>query len=170
MSLYSYQYQEYPVPYPWKWISSCEQADKITSTELQSLVLSVDRTEKRWSSVKPLAVPQALRIPEISSNSVSQLSNNIGMLLSLDILLDRWLVAVYQEAVVTLWDLHPSWDSDNGLGFQWHDTYSKRSSPRCKVRHDLHGIGLCTSSTLAMTKERDAILLAVSRYALSQCV
>ena len=90
---------------------------------------------------------------------------NIGTLLALDILEGRWLVAVYQEAVVALWDLHPSVDVENlGLGFKWHNHQAGEHAARCRTICELQGIGLCTSSTLSMTRDKDAIFLAVSRY------
>ncbi|KAF7798567.1 hypothetical protein EIP86_009789 [Pleurotus ostreatoroseus] len=111
---------------------------------LESLVLSAHVAELRWLTQR--GPPRLL----YTGNKDLQVVDTgfFGTLLSIDVLLGRWLVAVHQEGMITLWDLLPTaqglQDRDFGVGFRWTD--GRSAIPKCKFKTELQGIGSCTSS------------------------
>lgn len=159
------QYQAYsehcPVPYLLQSFTDTDKNNELTSQRLETLVLSAHVAESRWLTQR--GPPHLL----YTGNKALQVVDTgfFGTLLSIDILLGRWLVAVHQEGMITLWDLLPTaqglQDRDFGVGFQWTD--GRSAIPKCKFKTELQGIGSCSSSVVCMDSNQTAILLAVSR-------
>lgn len=163
-SIWLSQYQSYstrfPIPYPPQYLLDDKRTSEITGPRLESLVLSTHVAETRWLTER--GTPRLL----YTGNKAMEIVDTgfFGTLLSIDIMLGRWLVAVHQEGMIMLWDLLPTaqgLDNDFGVGFRWTDGQS--AIPRCRFKTELQGIGSCTSSVVCMDTDQTAILLAVSR-------
>lgn len=158
LSLYRSQTHHLPVPYSWDWLHGSERIDQMTASRIESLVLSVYLTEARWLSARryPHLLFTGSKAMEIVDTA------HFGTILSMDVMLGRWLVVVHQEGTMALWDLTPdARESDYTVGFGW--SAKGTSVAVCRCKKDMTGIGLCTSSTVCMDKNGDAIFVTVCR-------
>ena len=141
-----------------EWITSPERNDDIVVSQLESLVLSVDYANRKWHA--PRGKPHLLNT--IPSPMPFSDIGDYGTILSIDIASSRWLVVVYQESMLALWDLHSSTGDDHPqVGFNWPAT--ETNAPTRIFKGMLDGMGLCASSVVCMDSDGDSILLAASR-------
>lgn len=159
LSLYQAQSQTLPVPYPLDWISSPETSTEVTTSQVESLVVSLYCSNHRWNTSS--GPPRRLYFPPTDPDLYD--AGEIGLLLLIEVFLGRWVVAIYQEGVALLWDLFPtSRTKRHDLGFKWNGQRVPLA-PLRRTRHELQGIGMCNSAALALSKEQDAIVIAVAR-------
>ena len=161
MSMYHSRALDHPVPYHPHKLSTLSRDDSITVAQLESLTLSVHQSAVHW--LMPRGIPRRLYTGDDILYGEYR-----GVLLSMDVIADRWCLVIYQDATIVLWDIHPETDAtDWDLGFKWSGVCSASSSPRCLRKQELKGIGLCISSAVCLNDTRDGLLFAVSKWVLS---
>ncbi len=160
IAFYHRQTYELPTPYPLGHFS-CNGLESDTRTsDIETLVLTVNRTENTW--LLPRSKPRSLsRIPTYNFD-YPLMSSRIdpGAILSIDVLLNRWLLAVYQEGQVELWDLAPqTLPCGYDIGFHWD--HGSSTPVKRELRYQIQGPASCTASVASVAD--GSITLAVTR-------
>ena len=134
----------------------------LSRQEVESLVLSVHLTERRWALLRdaPTLLETLGSVPSTEESMRAGTS-----ILSMSILADRWLVALFQGDVLEIWDLCPnSEDSNAGITKGWHS--GEPNGPRhaeCKIVHAVQVNGPCSMSAIALGEDGRSIIIAVGR-------
>lgn len=134
----------------------------LTRAEVESLVLSVCLTERRWKL--PRKPPKLLEASEVVCSTAEPMHAGLSIL-NMNILADRWLVVLYQGDVVEIWDLCPnSGGSASGVTRAWNGL-GPEEDPRtpCNIRYTVQGLGPCCMSAVVLSENGRGIILAVGR-------
>lgn len=132
----------------------------LTQTEVESLVVGLYATEKQWLFSR--APPKLLELAAGARPLIS--SSETWGILAMDVLLDRWLVVMYQDDILEIWDLFPGVKrSTAGIAEAWNCHTSPM--PICKIRHVVQGIGPCTAFANCVEQNGPSLVLAVARCA-----
>ncbi|EKM50536.1 uncharacterized protein PHACADRAFT_263872 [Phanerochaete carnosa HHB-10118-sp] len=134
----------------------------LTRAEVESLVLSVSLTERRWKL--PRKPPKLLEASEVVCSAEEPMHTGMSIL-NMNILADRWLVVLYQGDAVEIWDLCPnSGSSASGVTRAWNGP-GPEDTPcaPCAIRHTVQGLGPCCMSAVVLSEDGRDIILAVGR-------
>lgn len=146
----------YPTPY------SSDPASKplaLSTSSLEASVRSVHAAAEAW-----LRPRSPLKLEKEVVGSHWPLVSIIRHLPIRDmrILLDRWVVVVYQEGSYELWDLFPHDDGSAELGLPQNGAWSRRYyTPVRRVVGDIRGP--CSSSAACVDPEGGSILIAMAK-------
>ncbi|KAI0077755.1 hypothetical protein K474DRAFT_1050288 [Panus rudis PR-1116 ss-1] len=129
---------------------------------IQHVVTSIVRIDRSWLNARYRSHALISRInsdPRQLANASLLEDSSPTTILSIEVFLDRWLLAVYRESLVELWDLLPSTSRDKQEG-----PLLNRSSAdaRCRVRARSHELFNATSCAAALESNGEAILLAIT--------
>lgn len=125
-------------------------------TEIERLVLSAHHIDRTW-----LLPRQGLISPYLSSkSSLGSCSDNVSgdfrSISSMDIFFDRWLVCIYCEGIVELWDLQI-----NLLFPETGHSSRPQLSPKLLLRQLLRSNILCLSSVMSLDEDQDSVVLMI---------
>lgn len=128
-------------------------------------MLSVHRTHAYWLRQRTSQGLLSLRLYHPQAAKEWDLSENRSrMLLTLDVYLDRWVVAVYHEAMIEVWDLFSGLgDWTVHVGTRWDARASHSQRFVCQVRKWLPSLGNVTSSAGVYDERKKAILICLTR-------
>lgn len=127
---------------------------------VEELCRFVHHTEKTW--IETRSKPWSLTVRENSdprSTTPQALNDNSALtLMSLNVFKDRWLLIVYREALMELWDLYPELSSKANV--------SALNCPRydaiCRARTQHHNLAYGTSCAAVLTDDDNALLVGVT--------
>lgn len=128
---------------------------KISTSELEAITASAYQVDRSWLSPRDSGIDQAAR---------SLRPKPAQYLLSLDLFLDRWLLCVYGEGVVSLWDLQP--DGRNLQNAQSKIDQQNSVPGRLRltfVRRGWRGERGWASCVSALHEDRQSLVLACAK-------
>jgi len=130
----------------------------MSSADIERLVLSTYRIEKAW--LHPRNPPATLTPRPRPSLDYADINSDLGharTILALDVFSDRWLLCVYYEQLLEVWDLLP-----NGAAPLDGSQQDEAAPPVCYLSKRLPGSGLCTSSCACLEEDGSAIIVAIT--------
>ncbi|OBZ73604.1 hypothetical protein A0H81_05973 [Grifola frondosa] len=150
------RYQSDHMPFPPYLIHSADLA-LLSLVELEQLVTSTSYIDRTW--LLPRKAPSSLR-PEVKSgvdNTYEDDNDSTKTFLSLQIFFSRWLLCVYKERVVELWDLQ-----HNGQTFDLRRADAVDCPAVCRISRTVQVQALSHPMLLARTKDHNAVMIALA--------
>lgn len=140
----------------------------LSLSDLEALVQSVQRTKLLWPTQRTSQGSLSLKLshPEavVEWDLPQDRSRN---LLALEVFLDRWVLLVYHEAMVELWDLFSDLgESTIHIGARWDTRASHSQLSSCRERRHLYFMGNITSYSGVFDESRSALQVCLTRYVL----
>ena len=131
--------------------------------DIESLATSVHTIASTWLRNRPDA--QSLQFNPLADlpPSAPLVGLDHRSLQDMHMLLDRWLVVVFQEGCYEVWDLYPSSNDSGSTGLPPRGTWAPagtRERPLCILRDKVHGAFI--SSVACIDPQDDGIILALS--------
>ncbi|KAI0698380.1 hypothetical protein BC835DRAFT_668168 [Cytidiella melzeri] len=150
------QSKHLPVPH---FINSRSGRLDVRSGDLETLATSVHATATSW--LRPHRPAQSLQ-PDVSPHHPGYTySPRVRSIQDFHMLLDRWLVVVFQDSCYEIWDLYPLDENTGDPGLSRKGTWAWRTlKPACKLQEEIYGH--CLSSAACIDPEDDTIILALS--------
>jgi hypothetical protein len=148
------QAQTYPLPHL---LDANSVPPQETAKTIEELCASVHRTAISWLRHRESTRP--LRAGSESQGSAVLFNTRLRSIQDMHLLLDRWLIVVFQEAGYEIWDLYPSEDPGD-VGLSRRGTWSGgKNTPICVLEEQAHE--RCLSSIACLDPADNSILLAL---------
>lgn len=135
---------------------TCDSGSEGGASSVEAWCTYVQQTKKTWLNSRSASWP--LNVEE-TLDPGSGLQDKFPLtILSIDIFKDRWLLVVYREALLELWDLYPSLSSS----IRAEALDSHPSEAVCRVRVQNPRLAEGTSCAAALTADETTLVVGVT--------
>ncbi|EMD39177.1 hypothetical protein CERSUDRAFT_93221 [Gelatoporia subvermispora B] len=129
----------------------------MTSFQIEELVKAVHRIDQTWLLPRePLKILGRPSSPYTGPQDRAD-PGDVKTILAMDMFSDRWLLCVFHERLVQLWDLHAGQQCPLFATLQGLDT-----SATCLISRKIEGSGLFTSSVACLDESNSTIILVIT--------
>lgn len=135
---------------------TCNSEPEVGAYSVEAWCTYVQQTKKQWLNSRsgswPLNIEEAL-------DPGSGLQDKFPLtILSIDVFKDRWLLVVYREALLELWDLYPQLASE----LRADALNSHPSEAVCRVRVQNPRLAEGTSCAATLTADESTLVVGVT--------
>ncbi|OCH96346.1 hypothetical protein OBBRIDRAFT_234685 [Obba rivulosa] len=129
----------------------------LPSVEIEQVVKAANYIDQMW--LLPRTSPRILGRPSSPGTKIQNGAEpgDVKTILAMDIFSDRWLLCVYHERLVQLWDLH----SQHQYPF-FGITQDRPTFATCFINRRIEGSGLFTSSIACLDDGSDTLILVIT--------